>query len=237
MTTHKFSTKLKPYYGKFRYRVRYKLLTRFTSYWAEISLLPPERWPVTKSKDVGYYEWWVNHYDYPRTVEETNERRDAHNHIVEKMLAGVSYKMTNVGRYTTVFVDDKDVADRLVADEMTSRYLVDVVGPLIENYDTLSKRVMSSEDIRPTLYYNEYRYKLPIRKGISVSEWTNFVARLGSGDINVKVPENPRFGRSGLYNDVALACNDVETSAHIVVLGGDIIAEIRRAVLISEINR
>lgn len=229
----------KPFYKKYKFRIRTKLIYNFYDTYLKYAQ-NPSLMTSEKGKHFGYSSHFtVRHY--PSTEDELARRLELYNQI-EKLsqLNKGEIKIRCDSIHTLIYITSKELYEQVTNFANYKEFAIDVCEPAFEDYEQATSKLSVTEEVRKCLYYERHRYKITMIAGndVDLQDVVSF-REMASSLENIYISPNLAEvdkRRYWQYSTLAVACDDEETASYLAMVGGDMVRSVKRAVLIDELK-
>jgi uncharacterized phage-like protein YoqJ len=229
----------KPFYKKYKFRIRTKLILNFYDKYLEYAL-NPSMMGSEKSRSFGYsVHFTVRHY--PSTEDELARRLGLHDQIEKLSQTNKGeIKVRNDSINTLVYITSKELYEQIKNFANYREFAIDECEPAFEDYDEVKSKLSVTQEIRKCLYYERHRYKITMVPGHDanledVISFREMATTLDNIYISPNLAEAHKR-RYWQYSTLAVACDDEETASYLAMIGGDMVCSVKKAVLIDELK-
>ncbi len=229
----------KPFYKKYLFRIRTKLISNFYDLYLKYAQ-HPELMESEKNRYYGHsVHFTVRHY--PKTEDELARRLDLNEritHLSNTNKGSIKIRHDNIN--TMIYISSKELYDQITNFENFKEFAIDVCEPAFENYEEVKSKLSVTQEIRKCLYYERHRFKVTMVAGrnTDLNEVVTFRDMASSLD-NVYISPNlaeVHKRRYWQYSSLAVACDDEETASYLAMIGGDMVVSVKKAVLVDELK-
>lgn len=229
----------KPFYKKYKFRIRTKLIDNFYDTYLQYSMNPSQ---ITSEK-VRYMAYSTSYTvrHYPSTEEELARRLELSDQIKKLSQANKGeIKVRNDNIHTMVYITSRELYDQILNFTNYKEFAIDVCEPAFDDYEKVTSKLSVTEEVRKCLYYERHRYKITMVAGHDadledVITFRDMASSLEKVYISPNLEQAHKV-RYWQYSTLAVACDDEETASYLAMIGGDMVRSVKKAVLIEELK-
>ena len=231
-------TIIKPYYNQYTYRIRYNKIGGFTERFLKYAL------GLTKhTTDSGYWLYWAQYYIdkyYPSSLDEYTELVET---CTRLSLLQEEYpkriKIVHNKHSTLAYFTDEEVFEK--CKKIGKKHQIEYSLPYSDNLLEMNNDLLKEEELRKTLYFKKYEYK------VFIDLFNHDLESIDDFLTSLKDSEDVHFNSAlaayfesirakFYYTDYIIYCKDRDTLTYVLLMGSSIIKSYKRAVPLSDHN-